>query len=578
MVISKGQEKNLIWPSYSVLWAFVFIIVAAFSLDSQAATFKVSPDRDEVDLNESFTISFRAVGSVDDDPDFSPMEKDFSIVSKLKRSNISINNGSKTSTQEWLVEVMARRDGMLIIPAITFGKDKTPEAKVLVRNVPAPTGQAGQNDNIFIEIEALPEQSWVQAQIIYTIRLFRAVNTYNSSLSEPTITGGQMISEKLEDKQYETTRNNKRYIVLQRRYALFPQASGEFIIEPIIFSGQVSQQSRNLFDPFGRNSRTVQRVSRPINLSIKPIPSQYSGMTWLPAKKIEISEKWMKDVLKLEAGQPVTRTIVIKAEGLSSEQLPEIVMQEMNDFKSYPDQPELHNQSSNEGVLGIRQEKSAIIPNKAGEFVLPAVEMTWWNTQTGKMETAQLPERVINVIPSTSAEEPAVVVDNSQQEPTEVSPLVSADSRIQSASYWPWVSLILAVAWLLTLLAWWKAKRIKTTLVEPTVKANLSERQTLRALREKIKLNNVTQIKEALLIWGSSVWPENAPTSLNELGERCGSDVHVEISKLNQNLYGTSGEEWSGERLLQAIDNFDVLSNNNERVASETRLKPLNNI
>ncbi len=582
MVISKGQRKALVWSNYSVLSVFVFIIFAAFSLGSQAVTFKVSPDRDEVDLNDSFTISFRAVGSIDDEPDFSPIEKDFSIVSKQRRRNISINNGSKISTQEWIVEVMARRDGVLIIPAINFGKDKSPETKVLVRNIPASSGQAGPNENIFIEIETLPEQSWVQAQIIYTVRLFRAVNTYNSSLSEPEMTGGQMISEKLEDKQYETTRNNRRYIVLERRYALFPQASGEFTIEPIIFSGQVNQQSRNSFDPFGRNSRTVQRVSRPINLTIKPIPNEYSGMTWLPAKKIEISEKWMKNVLKLEAGEPVTRTIVIKAEGLSSEQLPEIVMQEMSDFKTYPDQPELHNQSSDEGVLGIRQEKSAIIPNKAGEFVLPAVEMTWWNTQTGKMETAQLPERVINVLPSSSSvEEPAdVVVDTQPQESTELSPLESStDSHIQSAGYWPWIALILAMAWLLTLWAWWNAKRIKTILVEqPIVKANLSERQNLRTLREKIKLNDATQVKESLLIWGRSVWPENSPTSLNELGERCGADIHVEVSKLNQSLYGSSAEEWDGERLLQAIDNFDGVSHNDERIANETRLKPLNNI
>lgn len=500
-MISRGHTTALVCPTFdSIIWSIIFIVLATLSLGSQAATFKVTPDRDEVSLNDSFTIFFQAVGSVDDDPDFSALEKDFSILNRQKRSNLSIIHGTRTSTNVWLVEVMPKRDGLLIIPSIAFGKDQTPEAKVLVKNVPTQAGKADQNDEIFIEIEAVPEQTWVQAQIIYTIRLFRSVNTFNSSLSEPTITRGQMIVEKLEDRQYETSRNNKRYIVLQRRYALFPQASGEFTIEPILFTGQVSQQSRNLFDPFGRSSRTVQRFSRAISLHVKPVPSDFTGQTWLPARKLDISEKWMKDVLKLEAGEPVTRTIVIKADGLSSEQLPQIVVTEMDGFKIYPDQPELHNQTSRDGVLGIRQEKSAIIPNKAGEYVLPALEMKWWNTLTGKMEIAQLPERVINVIPSTSVGQvEAEGTQNIQQDPVDDLTLNTTTAVHTSTGYWPWISFVLGLGWLVTLIAWWKTRQTKT-VIENSPDQKISERSSLRMLREKIQLNEPIEIKDALMV------------------------------------------------------------------------------
>lgn len=586
MVISTEQGKYFVCSDSSSLrtsvWSMslivVFLLLMLSSISSNAATFKVSPDREEVAMNDSLTISFRTQVSVDDEPDFTPLEKDFSIINTLKRRDFSMMNGKITNNIEWLVEVMPRRDGTLIIPAISFGSDVSPESKVVVKNVPSQSGPLGQSDqtgDIFIEIEALPEQSWVQAQIIYTIRLFRAINTLNSSLSDPKISGGQMIIEKLEDSQYETYRNNKRYIVLERQYALFPQSSGELTIEPIVFTAQVHQQTRNRFAPFGQGAHTIQRLSRPINLEIKPIPTDYEGKTWLPTKKVDISEKWMKDVMKLEVGEPVTRAIIIKATGLSSEQIPEIGTAEIDGFKTYPDQAELHTQTDAEGVLGIRVEKSAIIPNAAGEYVLPAVELEWFNTLTGEMEVAQLPERIINVLPAASTN--AAVVESDMEELLEQPANTSTEIIMISAGCWPWVSLVLGIVWFLTLLLWWKTKQLKTKVIEPVIKTKLSERKSLKNLRETSKLNDAEQMKKALLVWGESVWPNNAPISLSELALRCGTDVQTEVNLLNQSLYGSSEKPWDGQRLLSTLEAFD-----NKTVAEQgeqqSNLKPLNKI
>ncbi len=560
---------------------FFFAMSAVLNV-AYAATIKVTPDRDVVSMNESFTLFFQAAGSVDGDPDFSPLEKDFSIVSKQKRSNLSIINGKRTSSNEWLVEVMPKREGVIEIPSIKFGKDRSPVTQVTVKNSPLNSAQDHADDEIFIEVEATPQDSWVQGQIIYTIRLFRSVNTFNSSLSEPRISEGKMIAEKLEDRQFETSRHNKRYMVLQRRYALFPQASGKFTLEPIVFTGQVSQQSRHLFDPFGRNSKTIQRLSRSIDLNIKPIPADYKGKTWLPAKKILIEEKWATDPDKLIAGEPVTRTIVIKANGLSAEQLPEIGVSELENFKLYPDQADIHNQTGRDGVLGIRQEKSALIPKKAGEFVLPAIELTWWNTQTGKMETAQLPERVINVLPGSSKEssdESEVVLN--EKPSTEVVRNENTETEhsvTNQTNYWIWVSLLLALGWLTSALFWWKQNKTTQDETETGSNIRLNERHTLKALRETIRKEDPVAIKNALLIWGRSIWKENPPASLAELGQRCGSPLSEELELLNRNLYSNSEEHWDRERILLAVENFDSLNMQVEKQANEPNLVPLHRI
>ncbi len=574
----KSNGLNSVW-----LFLCLLIFSGVFNV-AYAARLKVTLDRDVVSLNDSFTIFFQAVGSVDDDPDFSPLEKDFSIIGKQKRSNFSIINGKRNSNAEWLVEVTANRDGVLQIPAINFGKDQSPSTQVRVKNAPvlAPlkqSGQAGQDDSddeIFIEVEAIPEHSWVQSQIIYTIRLFRSVNTFNSSLSEPKISSGKMIAEMLEDRQFEMSRNNKRYIVLQRRYALFPQASGAFELEPIVFKGQISQQSRHLFDPFGRNSLSVQRLSRSIKLNIKPVPADYTATTWLPAKSLKVQEKWVTDPHELVAGEPVTRTIVIKADGLTSEQLPEIILSDLENFKHYPDQPELHNQTSRDGVLGIRQEKSALIPNKAGEFVLPAVEITWWNTQTAEMEIAQLPERVITVLPGSGKESPAQLETTLNADPSPEATTTKPASK-QEQGYWFWVSLFLTLGWLSTLLFWWSQNRQKD-IKEDSDQVVLTERSSIRNLREAIRKDDPVLIKDALLNWAKSVWKENPPTNLTVLGEYSGQPLSDELTLLNQSLYGKTDQRWNSERLLLAVENFDGLKLQEQRTKDQQGLKPLHNI
>ncbi len=557
-----------------------FLVLLGLAGVVHAATIKVTLDRDVVSLNDSFTIVFQATGSVDDTPDFSPLDKDFEILSKQQRSNLTIINGKSTSSTEWLVEVMAKRVGVLTIPAISFGNDQSQPIQITVKHAVAGPSSAQPDDDIFIEVEASPTNNWVQAQIIYTIRLFRSVNTFNSSLSEPRISGGKFIVEKLEDRQFETSRGGRRYMVLQRRYAIFPQASGKFTIEPIVFTGLVSRRSRHLFDPFGRNSSTIRRFSRPINLEIKPIPPDYGGRTWLPAKNLQISEKWLRNDLELVAGEPVTRVISIKADGLTGEQLPEIGVQDLKDFKIYPDQPEIHNQSGQDGLLGVRQEKSAVIPLKPGKYVLPALKVTWWNIQTNKEEVAVLPERVIDVLPGATGNQ-ATQSAPSETKPndevtTESSDPVGLPERT-AAGYWPWISLVLALGWLTTVLFWWRSQSGKNeqTVTETRKGAELNERATLHQLREAVRKNDPRSIQSAMLAWAQSVWKDDPPASLAAIGERCGQPMADELARLNRYLYADPDQKWDGERLLLAVENFDSKTLLHERGACNTGLEPL---
>jgi len=73
--------RQLIW---------VLVLVSGLA---NAAQIGVGVDRNPVNQDESFTLIFRATGSVDDDPDFLPLETDFEVLSQQKKQQMSWVNG-----------------------------------------------------------------------------------------------------------------------------------------------------------------------------------------------------------------------------------------------------------------------------------------------------------------------------------------------------------------------------------------------------------------------------------------------------------------------------------------------------
>ena len=69
-------------------------------------------------FDESFQIIFTATESPDEDPDFSPLEQDFSILNQSTISSSSWVNGQSSKTVKWIVNVMAKERGSLVIPVI----------------------------------------------------------------------------------------------------------------------------------------------------------------------------------------------------------------------------------------------------------------------------------------------------------------------------------------------------------------------------------------------------------------------------------------------------------------------------
>ncbi len=532
---------------------FLFII----SLNSFAENIKVYSDRNPVGLDESFKLIFKSSDSSLDSPDFNPLKKYFEILSQNQGSQIKIINGKQSSTKQWTLTLMAKQIGNLTIPAIYFGQEHSKPTIISVKEANKTTENIQQS--MFLEVKATPKTPYVQSEVIYTVRLFYALNLQSASMSEPTFTGGEVLVKKLgEDRQYQTIRDSKRFSVIERKYALFPQQSGNITIEAINFKAQVIQKNSapsSAFDNFFNQPNTIiKRLrSKIIKFDVKPIPSNFKGKNWLPAKNLTLTDNFSEQLPQFKVGEPVTRTLTLSAKGLTVGQLPEL-MNSTDQLKQYIDQPKLNEQITNNGLNSIRQEKVAIIPAKTGQYTLPAIEIPWWNTETNKLDILKLPAHTIKV---TEAQQP---LSTKNQTPVpKITPNIIDNQEKNYHDDYKWLTLIFAFAWIVTLIAFWltmKKKNNKSNKLQTKQQTKTNKRMTLKTLKQACKNNNASEAKQAILIWAKEHWQTGALNSLGEISRHCAEPLQIEIQRLNQFLYGETREKWQGMKLWNMFKQY----------------------
>ena len=371
----------------TLLFLSVFISSLFISNVVQAANITVTTSRNLVTLDDSFYLTYKVNsgffgGDVDDDPDFSPLDKNFDILSSSQSVNSSYINGTWKKTRVWQLTLIAKEVGKFTVPPINFGKDISPAIQITITNSTSPNsvspeGQATIPAKIFLESSIDNKTGWVQSQFIYTIRLLRTVSIASASLTEPVSNDPDAIIKKLSEDNYQTTRNGIRYEVIERRYAIFPQKSGQLKINPVTFEGRVNPtQPRTIFDQFRMSGQLKRLRSKAVTTTVKAAPATINLQDWLPAGELQLIEEWSDDIQNIKTGDPVTRTITIAALGLTAVQLPDLSFEEIDGLKQYPDKPVVEDRPEKSGITGLKQIKVALIPTAAGTYTLPEIKLT----------------------------------------------------------------------------------------------------------------------------------------------------------------------------------------------------------
>ncbi|UCH39633.1 MAG: protein BatD [Gammaproteobacteria bacterium] len=509
------------------------------------AEIEVTIDRNPVQVNESFQLVFSLDQSPDRDPDFSGLQQHFLILGSNSSSTISIINGEYRRSIKYTLQLMPKQVGEFMIPAIRFDKERSKPFQVTVK--PSSLSAVPQ-DKLVLEVMADKNEVYVQSQVILTLRLLSAVNISDYQFGNIDIGSLDAVIEPLgKVREYQTRIADVTYLVLEKRFALFPQQSGRLEVNPLM--AEVRLRSRQTFDPFRSGGKVRRLRSQPVYIDVEPIPADFRAPHWLPANRLELREDWQGDLNALVAGEPITRSLTLVADGLTAAQLPELSLPPIDGIKQYPDQPALDNSLTSSGIRGERLQKVALIPGAEGVYRLPPIELFWWNLETGKVEVATIPGREL-IVEAAQAAPAGVATEVAESAP------VTAPSVPRANPFWLWLSLFLGCGWSLTALYWWLvARRPAAPAAAPAEHPSL--RQARRELQRACQAADAAGARRALLAWGQALL---APREIHNLHQLCvafGAELTHQVNLINTSLYAKPDTPWHGDDLLRLCQRLE---------------------
>jgi hypothetical protein len=539
----------------------VFLLLLLLAGQAYADAFFASVDRTRLSEGETVVLTLESTDPTRfGRPDLRPLDKDFEVLGSRQVNRLSSIGDTPRASTRWILTLQPRSSGEVTIPAIHLEDAQTLPITLSVEEAVS----AGDGDKlapVFIDASLDQPSVYVQAQAVLTLRIYHSVSMYDDSSLTPLRLPDARVEQLGEPRTYEKSIGGVLHGVIELQYAIYPQRSGELVIPGQTFSATLVDRSRNNeFLPFGPRAGKVSRVKSPdIPLQVKPKPADYPpDAPWLPARALGLAETWNPQPEQSQVGDSLTRRLILKVDGLSSAQLPPLPATRVDGLRRYPDQPQMSDQKSENGIIGTREEREALVPNRSGSFELPPLEILWWNTQTDTLERTTLSARTLQV-----AENP--LLQNDEQPTT---PMVTPQV-IEGPELWPWqlACVLLSLTTLLGFGLWWHARR--QPAIQRAAQAGPSPRTLLDDLKRACQAGDAQATRHAL-----DAWARQQPETLADMAARY-VPLSDALDGLNGALYSETGQQWQGEELWKAIRNLPAAQEPSAAQQDSSALPPL---
>ncbi|MDE1167307.1 MAG: BatD family protein [Pseudomonas sp.] len=191
----------------------------------------------------------------------------------------------------------------------------------------------------------------------------------------------------------------------------------------------------------GQASAPLSARSPPLQLEVSLPAGAPVGKPLLVAQALTFTQQISYSATPPKAGDSVTRTLTLQAEGALSLSLPTPTLAEVNGLSRYLKTPQVLALDDGRGHVrgGQRIDSVTYRIDQAGRFELPAINLAWWNVASQQMATAQLPAVAFQAAAATSAPPVFSIREDLKQ--------LGSGARLHLARYW------LALASLLALVA-----------------------------------------------------------------------------------------------------------------------------
>ena len=386
-----------------------FLLTVGFQLGAQV-TFQAKVSKNRMGINERLKVSFEMNKNGDN---FTPPQfEGFRVVGGPNQSTSnSWINGKRSFSRSFTYFLNPTRKGKLSIGQATVKIDgaiyKTSPVSVEVTEAVKTPNQAGNADyiadqNVHLVAEVSNRNPYLNEAFTVVYKLYYTSEIGISNVNEVESPGyadfwSHLIPiKKLEMKQ-GTYKGATYNYVTWRKAVLYPQKTGELILEPLTLNITVQVPS-NRRDIWGNLvNRQVPKVitAGKRTIKVKPLPQEGKPVGFTGAVgNFDLNFSLNKDVLK--ASESFQGTIKVSGRGnLKLFNLPKINVPAA--LEVY--EPE-HTENIKTNLLGMQgsiQDTYTIVPEFQGNYPIPGVSFSYFDPNKKRYVTLNSEEQMVNV-------------------------------------------------------------------------------------------------------------------------------------------------------------------------------------
>jgi hypothetical protein len=180
------------------------------------------------------------------------------------------------------------------------------------------------------------------------------------------------------------TRNGDTWVIQRWTLDVFPQRAGDFTIGPIPLQLQVNA---------GEQGDVAGQVFSPSTEFTVVIPQSLAQAgQWVAAPEFSVSQSFNKSLENITVGDAVEQRVLFEASDVQAMMLPDYAVENQPGLAAYPSPPVLENSVNRGQSLASRSIRISYVAEQPGQYVLPARDYYWWNTQSASLELLSLPE------------------------------------------------------------------------------------------------------------------------------------------------------------------------------------------
>jgi len=335
-------------------------------------------------------------------------------------SSTQIINGKMTheTSYSYLYYLQADTEGKYVLaPASVTIKNKTYYSdsiriEVVGGNAPQPQVQHGANiqqqqaaqssppggGQVSLDLIVSRREVFIGEPVAATVKLYTRVNLSGiNEIKYPPFTGflkTDLETPPLSSLRQENINGTVYGTGVIQQFLLYPQMTGEITIDPVQITVLIQQRtgrSDPFFGDFFSSYTTVPQAvaSRPVKISVKPLPgtkpADFSGIVG----KINIKASINKD--SVNVNDAVNYKITISGAGnLKLAGIPDLKLPP--DIEIYDPKVTDDIKNSINGASGQKVFEYLLIPRHHGDFVIPPLSYSYFNTSTGKYDRLATPE------------------------------------------------------------------------------------------------------------------------------------------------------------------------------------------